>query len=214
FATACEAVQHAHRHAIIHRDLKPSNILVTADGAVKLLDFGIAKQIEHHDTTADLTRTGLHLMTPAYAAPEQLTGDPVGTYTDVYALGVVLYELLTGRLPYDLSDRTPGQAERAILELEPERPSVAARRAAGDRPHGSVAPASADARAWADLDVLCMTAMHKDPQRRYRTVDALIRDIERFLHSKPLEARPDSLSYRMGKFLRRNQGRVAAAAVA
>ncbi|HLU24611.1 MAG TPA: serine/threonine-protein kinase [Longimicrobiales bacterium] len=213
FMAACEAVQHAHRHAIIHRDIKPSNILVTEGGSVKLLDFGVAKHLERQDASADMTRTGLRPMTPAYAAPEQITGDPIGTYADVYALGVVLYELLTGRLPYDLSDRTPGQAEREILEREPERPSVAARRSGSDRASGSLAPVSADPRAWADLDVLCMTAMHKDPQRRYRTVDALIRDVERFLTNRPLEARPDSWRYRMGKFLRRHQRPVAAAAV-
>ncbi len=110
FRAVCEAVEHAHRHLIVHRDLKPSNILVKPDGSVKLLDFGIAKQLESLEGPVDRTRTGLRLMTPAYAAPEQILGDPVGIHTDIYTLGVVLYELLTGRLTFDLSNRTPGEA--------------------------------------------------------------------------------------------------------
>jgi serine/threonine-protein kinase len=213
FREVCEAVQHAHRHLVIHRDLKPSNILVTPEGAVKLLDFGIARQLEAVDRPPDVTRTGLRLMTPAYAAPEQLRNGRVGIHTDIYSLGVVLYELLAGRLPFDLANRTPGEAEALIVEQAPERPSVAAR--------GNVAGAATGARvssvpdrAWADLDVLCLTAMHKDPQRRYRTVEALIRDVDHFLRSEPLEARPDSLRYRTDKFIRRNWRPVAAAAAA
>ena len=116
FREVCEAVQHAHLHAVIHRDLKPSNVLVRPDGTVRLLDFGVAKQLDRFDAPADKTRTSLRLMTPAYAAPEQIRGDRIGIYTDVYSLGVVLYELLAGKLPFDLSDRTPGEAERIILE--------------------------------------------------------------------------------------------------
>lgn len=202
-----EAVQHAHRHLVIHRDLKPSNILVTTDGAVKLLDFGIAKQLESDDADVEQTRTGLRLMTPAYAAPEQVRGEQVGTHTDVYALGVLLYELLTGRLPYDLSNRTPSEAISIIVEREPERPSVVTRAA----PPPGVAPTRGE---WGDLDVLCLTAMHKDPQRRYRTADALIRDIDHYLGGEPLEARPDSAGYRARKFLRRNSRPVALAATA
>jgi serine/threonine protein kinase len=124
----CQAVQYAHQNAVIHRDLKPSNILVKADGTVCLLDFGIAKQLESLDRPTEQTRTGLRLMTPAYASPEQIRGDWVGIQTDVYSLGAVLYELLTGGLPHDLSMATPPAAERILLEHEPERPSVAARR--------------------------------------------------------------------------------------
>ncbi len=211
FRDVCEAVQHAHRHAVVHRDLKPSNIFVTEEERthpqVKLLDFGIAKQLEGLDTPAEQTLTGLRLMTPAYAAPEQLRGEAVGVYTDVYALGVLLYELLAGRHPYDLAEKTPGQAERLILETEPAKPS-AARRTDGEAP-----PLSVRKSAWADLDVLCLTAMHKDPQRRYATVEALVRDLDRFLKGKPLEARPDALGYRVGKFLRRHRQPVAAAAL-
>src|SRR5580698_432638 len=190
FREVCEAVQHAHQHAVIHRDLKPSNILVRADGGVRLLDFGIAKQLDRFETPADQTRTALRLMTPAYAAPEQIRGEPIGIYTDIYSLGVVLYELLTGKLPFDLANRTPGEAEAASTTQSPDKPS-----------------------ADADLNVLCLTAMHKDPQRRYRSVDALIRDADRYLKGEPLEARPDSLRYRTGKFVRRNSRAVTAAAL-
>src|SRR6266576_1858796 len=200
FRAVCEAVEHAHRHLIVHRDLKPSNILVKPDGSVKLLDFGIAKQLDSLEGPADRTRTGLRLMTPAYAAPEQFLGEPVGIHTDIYTLGVVLYELLTGRLPFHLANRTPSEAETAVVEQRPERPSAAAKEKSISR------------RAWADLDVLCLTAMHIEPQRRYRTVEALIRDIDHYLAGEPLEARPDTFGYRIGKFVRRNWQPVSAAA--
>jgi len=208
FHTVCEAVQHAHRHLVIHRDLKPSNILVTADGQVKLLDFGIAKQLESVDRPADQTQTGLRLLTPAYAAPEQIRGGRVGIYTDVYALGVILYQLLTGRLPFDLAERTPEEAARIITEEAAERPSSAAERPrAGEPPRIA---RTATSSAWADLDVLCLTAMHKDPQRRYRTVEALLRDVDHFLNGEPLAARPDTLGYRLGKFVGRHRIAVGA----
>jgi serine/threonine-protein kinase len=210
FRHVCEAVQHAHRHAIIHRDLKPSNILVTADGTVKLLDFGIAKQLESLE--ADLTRTGLRAMTPAYAAPEQVTSGRLGIHTDVYSLGVVLYELLAGRLPFDFTQRSPSEIERIIVEEIPERPSVVARQTPA-LPIGSSRVQSASKAQWADLDVLCLTAMHKDSARRYGSVEALIRDVDHYLAGQPLEARPDTLRYHAGKFVRRNWRAVAMAAV-
>ncbi len=193
FRAVCEAVQHAHRHAVIHRDLKPSNILVKADGAVKLLDFGIAKQLEPTGPATDPTRTGLRLMTPAYAAPEQVEGGRLGVETDVYALGVLLFELLSGRLPFELAGLSPHEAARRVLEQEPPRPSQIADR-----------PVQASRAAWADLDVLCLTAMQRVPSRRYPSVEALIRDLDHHLAGEPLDARPDSLAYRVGKLLRRN----------
>ena len=171
----CEAVQYAHSRAVIHRDLKPSNILVQSEGEVKLVDFGIAKHLADTDAPIDQTQTALRLLTPAYAAPEQVRGEPVGIYTDVYSLGVILYELLTGKLPI------PG---------EPVRPN-----------------------SGPDLDVLCARAMHPVPERRYRSVEALLRDIDHYLAGEPLDARPDTLRYRAGKFVRRNREKVAAAAL-
>ena len=215
FRAVCEAVQYAHQNAVIHRDLKPSNILVRADGAVRLLDFGIAKQLESLDGPVDQTRTGLRLMTPAYASPEQIRGERVGVQTDVYSLGVVLYELLAGRLPRDLSTATPASAEKMLLEREPEKPSLWARRPApAPGPKALSPPRPAGKASWADLDVLCLTALHKDLQRRYSSVEALIRDVDHYLAGEPLEARRDSLSYRLGKFAGRHRGAVLAAVFA
>lgn len=199
-----EAVQFAHSRAIIHRDLKPSNILVKPDGSIRLLDFGIAKHLDDSRVPADQTRTGLRLMTPAYAAPEQVRGEQAGIYTDVYALGALLYELLAGRPPFDLSRQTPAEAAERIATAEPERPSVAAQR---DGAGAAVRPS-----AWRDLDLLTLKAMHKDPRRRYATAEAFARDIGRFLRLEPLEASPDSLRYRAAKFVRRNVRALAAAA--
>jgi serine/threonine-protein kinase len=200
FRSVCAAVQHAHERLVVHRDLKPSNILVKSDGSVKLLDFGIARQLDEHARPADRTMTGFRLMTPAYASPEQMRGEAPGVDTDVYSLGVVLYELLTGQLPYELEGRSAAEATRLVLEYQPERPSRVVARA----PRHRQPPDAPSGGAWADLDVLCLTAMHKDPRRRYRTVDALIRDIDHFRRGEPLEARPDTLVYRGGKFVRRN----------
>src|SRR4029077_19638251 len=128
FRAVCEAVAYAHQHAVIHRDLKPSNILVKNDGMVRLLDFGIAKHLETLGETVDQTMTGLRLMTPGYASPEQNRGEQVGIQTDVYSLGVILYELLTGKLPFDLSDRTPAQAEQILTHEDAEKPSAVVQR--------------------------------------------------------------------------------------
>lgn len=211
FRSVCEAVQHAHGHEVIHRDLKPSNIFVKNDGSVRLLDFGIAKQLESLDLPVDQTVTGLRLMTPAYASPEQIRGDRVGISTDVYSLGVILYELLTGQLPFDLSGLTPAEAATIIAEHEPGKPSAAVKRTTGSE--ATFHALSVSKTAWADLDVLCLSAMHKDPQRRYRSVEALIRDIDHYLKGEPLEARPDTLRYRTAKFVRRNRRAVAATAM-
>jgi eukaryotic-like serine/threonine-protein kinase len=210
FGAVCEAVQYAHRHAVVHRDLKPSNILVTRDGedgvpAVKLLDFGIAKRLENGGAPADQTQTALRLMTPAYAAPEQLRGEPVGVHTDVYALGVILYELLTGSHPFDIEGLAASEVERVILETEPEKPSTRARQNGGR-------DASLGRTAWADLDTLCLTALHADPQLRYPTVEALLRDLRHFQAGEPLEARPATWRYRTGKFVARHRRPLALAA--
>jgi serine/threonine protein kinase/tetratricopeptide (TPR) repeat protein len=207
FRQVCEAVQYAHSNAVIHRDLKPSNILVRSDGTIRLLDFGIAKQLESLDVPSQQTLTGLRLMTPAYAAPEQIRGQRVGVQTDVYSLGVILYELLCAQLPFDLTNLAPKEAETVLLEHEPPRPSATSKRKA-------LPAASLSTGLWADLDVLCLTAMHKDPERRYRSVEALIRDVDHYLKREPLEARPDTLGYRLEKFVRRNRREVIAAVAA
>ena len=192
FRAVCDAVQYAHRHLIIHRDLKPSNILVTADGTVKLLDFGIAKQLAETDSDIEVTRTGMRPMTPAYAAPEQLRGEPIGVHTDVYSLGTLLYELLTGRRPFDISAQMSADAVAAMLDKEPALPS--------------------GARKSTDLDVLVLTALRADPARRYASVEALIRDVEHFQNGEPLEARADAFGYRVAKFARRHWRPLTAAA--
>ena len=196
FRAVSEAVQYAHEHAVVHRDLKPSNILVKSDGSVRLLDFGIAMQLESIAKPVDQTRTAVRLMTPAYAAPERIRGERAGVHTDVYSLGVVLYELLAGRLPFDISQKTPAEAASMITAEEPVKPSSTARHT-GTR-------AASRTIAWNDLDVLCLTAMHKDPKRRYPSVEAFIRDVNHYLNDEPLEARPDSWPYTLGKFFRRN----------
>jgi serine/threonine protein kinase/tetratricopeptide (TPR) repeat protein len=204
FRAVCEAVQYAHEHAVIHRDLKPSNILVKRDGSVRLLDFGIAKQLDSIDRPpVDQTHTTVRLMTPAYAAPERIRGERAGIHTDVYSLGVVLYELLAGRLPFDVSRKTPAEAVSMITMEEPAKPSTMARQT-GTR-------TTSRTTAWGDLDVLCLTAMHKDPKRRYASIEAFIRDVNHYLNDEPLEARPDSLPYTLGKFFRRNWQTIAVA---
>ena len=198
--SVCEAVQYAHDRGVIHRDLKPSNILVKEDGALRLLDFGIAKQLDTDGRPADQTRTDLRPMTPAYAAPEQLRGGAAGVESDVYSLGVILYELLTGRLPFDVSEKTPPEAAAVLTTQEPMKPSLVARR-------GGMRTAS-----WIDLDVLCLKAMQKDPAERYRSAQALIDDLDHYLRHEPLNARPDSPLYTLAKFLRRNWRSVATGA--
>ena len=211
FRAVCEAVQYAHQNAVIHRDLKPSNILVKADGSVRLLDFGISKQLESLDQPIDQTQTALRLMTPAYASPEQIRGEPLGVQTDVYSLGVILYELLAGRLPFHVSDRAPGEAERILLQEEPKKPSTYTA-SLSEQMNSAVPTFSISRSEWADLDVLCLMAMHKDTKRRYQSVEALIRDIDHYLKAEPLEARPDTMKYRLRKFVSRNRRSVTAGA--
>jgi serine/threonine-protein kinase len=201
FRQACEAVRFAHAHAVIHRDIKPSNILVKSDGGVRLLDFGIAKQLDDLVARDGAHTTLFRPMTPAYAAPEQFLGAKIGVHTDVYSLGVVLYQLLTGHLPFDPQHRSLPQ--EAML-INPSQ-AVSDEAALGDDPSRA---------AWADLDVLCLTALHTDPARRYSSVEALIRDIDHYLRMEPLDARPDGWSYHAGKFLRRHWQVVSVSATA
>lgn len=184
-----EALQYAHHRAVIHRDLKPSNLLVTETGTVKVLDFGIAKHLEE-TADPDHTRTGLRALTPAYAAPEQRSGAGAGTYTDVYALGVVCYQLLTGRLPFDGA----GQGDSPAADADRTAP-----------PPSAFLPRGTPRSLAGDIDVLCATALHPDPERRYRDMGALVEDIDHLLAGEPLRARPDSFGYRAGKFVRRRR---------
>ncbi len=213
FRAVCEAVQYAHGLALIHRDLKPSNILVKSDGSVRLLDFGIAKQLMSAEAGLSEEKTqGLSFMTPAYAAPEQLQGAAVGLYTDIYSLGVILYQLLTGSVPFTTPGQSPSKAAPILAQHAPPKPSL---QVAQRNKSGLAGPnLFASHAAWADLDVLVSSAMHYEPARRYRSVDALIRDIDHFSKNEPLEARPDSLSYRLSKFARRNRTALTLASVA
>ncbi|HTG33067.1 MAG TPA: serine/threonine-protein kinase [Thermoanaerobaculia bacterium] len=221
FRQICAAVQYAHQNLLVHRDLKPANILVTAAGEPKLLDFGIAKRLEPGASTVpNMTRTGLRMMTPVYASPEQVRGEAIATTSDVYALGVLLYELLAGRSPYRVVNGLPHEIERAICEQEPERPSVALFRAvAGALSPEAIAqargmrPHALQRRLRGDLDNIVLMALRKDPGRRYGSAAQLARDLDSHLQSLPVMARPDTLPYRARKFVRRHRAGVAAAAV-
>ncbi len=204
-----QAVQHAHNQLVLHRDLKPANILVTALGQVKLLDFGIAKLLS--GTTAEsteLTRAGGHVLTPDYAAPEQIQGATLSTATDVYALGVVLYELLTGQRPYRLPRGTRGALEQAILSTDPVAPSECWLDADADALQRAQAFGSSPRRLRqalaGDLDVIILKALSKSPERRYPTADALAQDLARHLRQEPIWARGDSRWYRTRRFMARH----------
>lgn len=204
FMQVCDAVSHAHANLVVHRDLKPSNILVTAAGDVRLLDFGIAKLLDTGSHRGEITRLDSRAFTLHYAAPEQLRGEPVSTMTDVYALGVVLYEMLTARKPYQPSEATDAAWESAILEADPMRPSQALLRAAPDREDSAARPNPRLARQLAgDLDNIVLKALDKSPARRYASVEALSRDLHRFLEGHPVQARPASVGYRLGKYVQR-----------
>jgi serine/threonine-protein kinase len=217
FQKICGAVQHAHRNLLVHRDLKPANILVTADGEPKLLDFGIAKRLAPEPGATLETQLGWRLLTPSYASPEQIRGEPITTASDVYSLGVLLYELLCGRRPIEVPEALPYEIERALCEQEPERPSAALFRPG---PPGAdeialarrLRPAALAARLSGDLDNVALMALRKEPDRRYGSAEQLARDLEKHLQDLPVTARPDTLRYRTRKFLRRHRAGAAATA--
>ncbi len=217
FRIVCDAVQFAHRNLIVHRDLKPGNILVSAEGVPKLLDFGIAKIL---DPSADAAATIYELrpMTPEYASPEQVRGEPITTGSDVYSLGVLLYRLLTGRSPYTALDTgSPLAVARAVCEQEPLRPStVVARRAERADGRGAELPEikTLARRLRGDLDTILLTALRKDPQRRYGSASELSEDLRRYLDGEPVSARKDTLVYRTRKFVARHKWGVSAATLA
>ncbi len=204
------AVDFAHRALIVHRDLKPSNILVGADGRPKLLDFGLAKLLEP-ELDPHLTRTEMRALTPAYAAPEQVLGEPITVATDVYALGVLLYELLTGELPHRREKREPMALAEEVSRESVERPSSRVRRTSAVAPGGERARRAR--RLEGDLDTIVLKALAREPERRYPSSAALVGDLERFLSGRPIAARPDTIGYRVGKFVRRHRLGVAAASL-
>lgn len=229
FREVCAAVHYAHQSLIIHRDLKPANLMVTADGQVKLLDFGIAKILNREIAgTLQPTDTAMRLMTPEYASPEQVRGGKITTASDVYSLGVILYELLTGHRPYQIASWLPSDIERAICESEPVKPSTAVLRReeipSADGQLRVITPEQVgEARAEApvklrrhlsgDLDTIVLMALRKEPERRYASVSGLSEDIRRYLDGLPVAARPDTFGYRSSKFVRRHKAGVAAVAL-
>ncbi len=195
FLEIAGAVAYAHRNLVVHRDLKPSNILVDDDGHPMLLDFGIAKLLEENGGTGGLTETRARWMTPGYAAPEQIRGEAVSTATDVYQLGVLLYELLADARPFQVEGRSTYEIEQAILNQDPPRPSMQTSGAGRDQLAG-------------DLDAIALKAMRKEPDERYPSVEALAADVRRHLTSQPVEAHRGGRAYRARKFVRRNRGLV------
>jgi serine/threonine protein kinase/TolB-like protein/Flp pilus assembly protein TadD len=227
FCTVCEAVEFAHQHRVIHRDLKPNNILATADGIPKLLDFGIAKILDPDSSEPALlvTHTMQRRMTLAYASPEQVRGEAVRPASDVYSLGVVLYELLSGHRPYRLKLSTPIELEQAICEQEPESPSTAVDRVVTEPSSDGTSvtktpelvsltregePEKLRRRLRGDLDNIVLKALRKEPQRRYASAQQLLSDIQRYLEHRPVLARRPTFSYRTSKFIRRHRSELVA----
>ena len=223
FRQVCAAVSYAHRRLIVHRDIKPSNILVTPAGEVKLLDFGIAKVVSQTNGEERGTATQLGLMTPAYASPEQFRGEQVTTATDIYSLGVVLYRLLTGQLPYNLNGLRLDQMLRLVCETEPPRPSHAIVDSEAKTQRIDSLPAETNQTSdlairnpqalKGDLDNIVLKALKKEPERRYESIEQFAEDVRRYLEELPVSARPDTFSYRASKFVKRNRVGVIAASL-
>ncbi len=209
FLQVCEAVSHAHANLIVHRDLKPSNILVTPLDEVRLLDFGIAKLLDGPEPGRDNTRTEVRAFTLHYAAPEQIRGEPVTTMTDVYSLGVVLYELLAETKPYRLKRQTDAEWEEAILIADPQRPSANLQREADSDPSRTAALRRRAKQIAGDLDNIALKALSKRPEHRYPSVEAMALDLHRYLEGKPVLARPQSVAYRTHKFVHRHRWALA-----
>ena len=232
FQTVCSAVQYAHRNLLIHRDLKPANILVTEEGEVKLLDFGIAKAFSLDTDTGvvsiTLTQPGMRVMTPQYASPEQIRGENVDISTDIYSLGIILYKLLTGSMPYRIEDKSLVEIEQIILNNDPDKPSTVIgklnilgegedkltfplRAVSMDR---NIQPERLKKTLSGDLDNICLMALKKEPERRYGSVEQFSEDISRYLSGLPVIARPDTINYRAQKFvLRHKRGLITAGSV-
>ena len=207
FCAVCSAVEYAHKNLVIHRDIKPANILVTAEGLPKLLDFGIAKLLDPEAGQIAETRTTERIMTPEYASPEQVRGDQVTTSTDVYALGVLLYELLAGRRPFKLDTTKPFEMIRIVCEQDPQPPSIVS------AANPELAAPDAARTVSGDLDNIVLMAMRKEPARRYVSVSALADDVKAYLTGYPVHARTDNWKYRSGKFVRRHKAAVGVAIV-
>ena len=211
FLDVAAALQAAHQRLVVHRDVKPSNVLVDVEGRVKLLDFGIAKILEPSwDGTT--TRIGNRILTPSYASPEQVRGNAITTASDVYQMGILLCELLSGRRPYEVKALSPASAERAIAEAEPARPSALASEDAAT--HRGLSVDGLRRRLRGDLDTIVLKALHKPPEERYATAAAMAEDVGRHLDGFPVAARPDGVGYRIRKFVRRHRLGVALGAAA